>query len=311
MNRTRWIVVSAVLAVALIAAGGLAGNSLGRYLGWGPVKRDPQELAVSLREHYRVMKPDGDGPFPTGLLFSGCDGPKDNMLRWAQMLNRNGWAAVIVDSHAPRNLQDHELWRLVCAGQMLFGSERAGDVLVALGDARMLPFVDPGRIVLIGASHGGWAIMDLLAMESVSALPAGLSSHPQGISPGAPLQGVIGQILVYPYCGIANQARVDGWSHPAPTLFLLAAEDSITPSRYCLDIVKLLEHRGLPVETMVFEGVNHGFDQQERSALSPLRFDPGVTQAALERTTAWLGALPGDGAAPVSDVGRKSSRALR
>jgi hypothetical protein len=92
-------------ALALIAAG-IAGNSLGRYYGWTVVRHPPEELSAALRQYYRVMKPPGAGPFPTGLLFSGCDGPKDNMARWGEVLNAAGWAAVIVDSHAPRNLQD-------------------------------------------------------------------------------------------------------------------------------------------------------------------------------------------------------------
>ena len=153
-----------------------------------------------------INRPDGPGPFPTALLFSGCDGPKDNLERWAAMLRSIGWASIIVDSHGPRGFSDYEIWRLVCAGQLFMGSERAGDVLVAIDDARRMRFVDPDRIVLVGSSHGGWAIMDLLALDPPRRLPTNLAGSRAG-APADPLAGVVGAILLYPYCGQANRAR--------------------------------------------------------------------------------------------------------
>ncbi len=45
-----------------------------------------------------------------------------------------------------------------------------------MDDARRMPFVDPARLVLIGASHGGWAIMDLLAIDPPKRLPYNLAA---------------------------------------------------------------------------------------------------------------------------------------
>ena len=145
------------------------------------------------------------------------------------MLNARGWAALIVDSYGPRGYLDYDVWRLTCAGQLFMGSERAADVLVSLYDARRMPFVDRDRMVLIGSSHGGWAVMELLAFEAASELPYGLAALPDDMVE-SPLDGVVGTILVYPYCGTANRARRSGWRHPAPVLFLLSADDMITPS---------------------------------------------------------------------------------
>ena len=199
------------------------------------------------------------------------------MARWAEMLKAKGWASVVVDSHAPRGLTDHEVWRLVCAGQLLMGSERAGDVLVSLADARRMPFVDPDRMVLIGASHGGWAIMDLLALDPPRRLPFNLAAPPKG--PADPLAGVVGTILLYPYCGEANRAGRDGWGRPIPALFLLSADDRVAPAGRCIAIAERLAAEGVPVETRLFEGVTHGFDQEERSEFSTLAFDPEATEA--------------------------------
>ena len=214
---------------------------------------DPAALSAKISPFYRVTRPDGAGRFPTALLFSGCDGPKDNVDRWAAMLAAEGWASIVVDSHGPRGFSDYEVWRLVCAGQLFMGSERAGDVLVAIDDARRMRFVDPERIVLIGSSHGGWAIMDLLALDPPRRLPTNLAALPAG-SPADPLAGVAGTILLYPYCGQANRARRAGWTRPVPTLFLLAADDLVAPAGFCLDIAERLSADGLPVRARGLRG---------------------------------------------------------
>ncbi len=277
----RWRRAAAGLAAFLaLAALALGGNTLARYQGWTVERVSPAALSDKLAPYYRVAKPAGPGPFPTALLYSGCDGPRDNLDRWAAMLNAHGWAAIIVDSHGPRGFSDYEVWRLICVGQLFMGSERAGDVLVSLSDARRMPFVDPGRMVLIGASHGGWAIMDLLALDPPRRLPFNLAALPED-APADPLAGVVGTILLYPYCGAANRANPDGWRRPLPTLFLLAAHDSVAPSEHCLAIADAMRARGQPVEAVAFPGVTHAFDQQEKAALSTLAFDPEATAEAL------------------------------
>jgi dienelactone hydrolase len=227
------------------------------------------------------MKPEGEGPFPTALLYSGCDGPHDNLERWGEMLNKRGWAALVVDSHGPRGYIDYDVWRLICAGQLLMGSERAADVLVSVYDARRMPFVDRNRMVLIGSSHGGWAIMELLAFEAASQLSFGLSMLPEDMAEDV-LDGIVGTILIYPYCGPANRSRRSGWSHPAPVLFLLSGNDLIAPAEHCLDLAETLSKNGIPVEKIIFEGVTHGFDQVERAPFSAFSFDAAATRKALE-----------------------------
>ncbi len=289
LRRFRWLLIGIAAFVALWLAV-IAGNSIGRYLGWFVPSDSPTSLAEALRPYYRITTPDGDGPFPTALLYSGCDGPGDNLDRWAEMLRGRGWASVIVDSHTPRGYLDLEMWRLVCAGQLMMGSERAADVLVSIVDARAMPFADPDRLVLIGASHGGWAIMELLAFEKTWRLPYGLTGLPDGAGE-APLSGVVGTILLYPYCGTANRARRTGWRLPAPSLFLLAGEDMIAPADDCLDVVRRLTRDGMPVEAHVFPGVTHAFDQATKSPLSLLEFDAAATGEAMALAGSFLDGL--------------------
>lgn len=286
LRRLRWLLVFAGLffGLWLLAIGG---NSLARYMGWAVTAEPPERLSEQLRPFYRTWKPAGPGPFPTALFYSGCDGPSDAAERWAGMLVARGWAAIAVDSHGPRDFVDSDIWRLICAGQLLMGSERAGDVLVSIYDARRMPFVDPDRLALIGASHGGWAIMELLSFEKIWRLPYNLAALPEG-AVEHPLQGVRGVILLYPYCGAANRSRRIGWRWPAPVLFLLAQNDSIAPPEDCLQVADLLAAQGVPVETAVFAGATHGFDQELRKPFSTLVFDPAVTREAMDLAGALL-----------------------
>ena len=285
----RWW-VTGLAAFLVVAALALGGNTLARYQGWSVERLPPAVLSAKLAPFYRVLTPPGPGRFPTALLYSGCDGPKDNLDRWARMLTGQGWAAIIVDSHGPRGFSEHEVWRLICAGQLLMGSERAGDVLVSIDDARHMPFVDPDRLVLIGASHGGWAIMDLLALDPPRRLPFNLAALPAA-APADPLAGVVGTILLYPYCGSAARANPDGWRRPIPTLFLLAADDAVASAAPCAAIAEAMQARGQPVRAVAFPGVTHAFDQEEKAAFSTLAFDPAATAEALRLGAQFLDAV--------------------
>jgi dienelactone hydrolase len=158
-------------------------------------------------------------------------------------------------------------------------------------------FVDRNRIVLIGNSHGGWAIMELLAFDAASRLPFGLAALPDDMLE-KPLDGVIGAILLYPYCGPGNRSRRSGWSQSLPVLFLLSGNDTIAPADDCLRIAGVLAERGAPVETLVFDGVTHGFDQQDRALFSSLEFDAKATAEALRIGGAFLGKVDGSAGNP-------------
>lgn len=284
-RRTIWIGAAALLFLLLL---GIAGNMLGRYTGLTVPRLAPETVSDLLVPHMRLRRPEGDGPFPAALLFSGCDGVRDNMDRWAEALVAEGWAAIVVDSHAPRGFTELQLWRLICAGQLLTGAERAGDVAVALAHARALPFVDPGHIALLGASHGGWAVLEFLSAADHGRVPLSLDRWPAGLGPD-PLAPVIAAVLLYPYCGTYAQVSRRGWRSPVPVLFLLAENDAIADETACLALAERAAGRGLPVESHVYPGVTHGFDQQERAAFSTLDFDADATADAIARVTAFLG----------------------
>ncbi|SDL40156.1 Dienelactone hydrolase [Aliiruegeria lutimaris] len=274
-----WVLLGAL--AALIAAGLIGCNVLSRYHGFGASEMRPEALSARLKPAYRSFTPQGNGPWPTALLFSGCDGPKDNMDRWAKELTDEGYAVLVVDSHGPRDYDDAQLWRLVCIGQLLPGPERAGDVAVAIEDARAMPFVDPERIVLIGASHGGWSVLDMLSLHGQDKPPHNLTRWPETIQENG-LEGIVGMVLLYPYCGVASQVYSHGWQEDVPGLFLLVEDDSIVNEDSCIEVIERMKEAGRPVEAHLFKGTTHGFDQEEKNAFSTLEFSPEATREAAE-----------------------------
>ena len=204
-RRARWILIgAAAFAAALLLT--VAGNSLGHYRGWNVPRLEPAALSAKLAPLLPHDEAAGRRAVPDrAALFR---------LRWAEGQPRalGGQCSTrragrrSSSTATPRAASPtYEVWRLVCAGQIFMGSERAGDVLVSIDDARRMRFVDPDSLVLIGSSHGGWAIMDLLALDPPRRLPFNLATLPAG-APADPLAGVVGAILLYPYCGQANRA---------------------------------------------------------------------------------------------------------
>ena len=274
-----------LLRLLLWGLAGLVGVVvIGSYVlwaGWHVEDVPPAAISSLLRPHDRVFRPDGEGPFPTALLFHGCGGLRDHNAAWGRFLAEQGWAALVVDSYTGRGLA----WQTVCSGRALLGPERAGDVLVSVDDARRMDFVDPQRIVLMGWSHGSYAVMDLLAMDPPQTRPHNLDRVPdEGLS------GVIGSVLFYPYCSFG--ARSPGqWSLPSPALFLLSERDSITPIDDCIQVIDTLASRGLPVTRHVYPGVDHGFDAFDTRGDYVSTYDEATTQQARLRVAGFLASL--------------------
>ena len=68
----------------------------------------------------------------------------------------------------------------------------------------------------------------------------------------------------------------------------------IAPAGECLEVAETLAAAGVPVETVVFEGVTHGFDQEERAASQHARAStPEATAEALAVAGAFLDRVAG------------------
>lgn len=266
--RKRLIIGLAILAALLLA---LVLNTARNYAGWQPLSDTPAKRRAELAAHWRLLLPDGPGPHPAAVLLSGCDGVHDNMDWWAERYVAMGRAALILDSHAPRRLDKAQAWRAVCAGQILPGAERAGDLAVALAALRRMPEIDASDVALLGASHGGWTVMEFLRLLDEAKPPPGLTAWPA--PPGDLAAGLGPVVLLYPYCGLLSNADRAPWP-PVRVLMLLAEQDTITDAGDCRRMADGLRAKGADLTVTTYPGINHGFDQSERSSLSPLVFDP-------------------------------------
>lgn len=233
-----------------------------------------------LAPHVRAWGPQDATPRPTALLFHGCGGLRPHLEWYAAAATAAGWRAVAVDSYAPRGWGRTLALSMVCTGMLLRGAERAGDVLAAVRGVQARPDVDPGRLVLAGWSHGGWSIMDLMTMALERRGEAGLADPDP-----APLEAVKGVALYYPYVGPGALSRVRPWRRAPRTLAVIAREDHLTTVPAAQAVCGRIAGNGCRVETWVAEGT-HAFD--EPTGLKPMRHDPELTRASLERFREFL-----------------------
>jgi len=45
------------------------------------------------------------------------------------------------------------------------------------------------------------------------------------------MEGVIGSVLIYPYCGLGARSRYAGWATSEPSLLVVAEEDTVALTR--------------------------------------------------------------------------------
>ncbi len=215
----------------------------------------------ALLSHVYIERPEGRGPFPTVLLMHGCGGCKPFQRRYALAMKQAGAAAIVIDSFAHRDIGRIEAYASVCTGLRLRGAERAGDLFAIYQWARMQSWANPARMVTAGWSHGGWTVMDALALRPDELV------HETGIAdlPSEPLVGLAGAFLVYPYCGVASLSASRGWRIAPPTHAILAGRDSVVGRRRPLQVLEGLITRGAPIAVTVFPEATHAYDESEAS----------------------------------------------
>ena len=197
----------------------------------------------------------GEAPFPVVLQFHGCAGVRRPFQhQWAAIANEAGYAAMIVDSMAPRGLSREEALETVCAGKMLLGQERAGDILAAVKLAEDNPMLDAERLVFAAWSHGAWSVMDYLTMDMKRQGPAGIKDKTVDAST------VDGAILFYPYCGAGTLSRFRSWTQAPPVLALIAGADTIVDANICIDFFEERKRKEGSVDMVVYSNAQHAFD---------------------------------------------------
>jgi dienelactone hydrolase len=239
-----------------------------------------------LSANFKIVKPDpavfGAGPYPTTIMMHGCGDQNGPQIDYAQGAASHGVASIIVDSYTSRQISKPEASALVCAGLRLWGRERAGDVFAALHWARAQDWVKADALSLSGWSHGGWSVMDALALGPEVGRHANIKDLDDDI-----LLGIERVFLVYPWCGAGAQTPSRGWTKPVRAFMLLAEKDSVAGVRYPLRALAAAAKSGARVDSQVYAGATHCFDEQ--ITFNPtFKFDPAETKRAIALYGAWI-----------------------
>lgn len=216
-----------------------------------------QQWAERLLPAAQILKPPGEGPFPLVMQFHGCGGLRPLQKPYAEAALKAGYAVIIVDSFKPRGLSRIDGSILVCTGLALHGAERASDLYALFDWAKAQAWVDTRHIVASGWSHGGWTVMDALAMGGkVASRFCKLSDLPE-----KPLEGLAGAVLIYPYAAFPSMTYGRGWGDAKLKVFaLMCGKDQVVGTRYPPRAFDRLERDGLKVERLIFEDATHAFD---------------------------------------------------
>jgi len=193
----------------------------------------PADLSEALEKHYRLEKPDGNGPFPAVMMVSGgsgfnasfAEGHYDAVQR--ELVNL-GFVTLRVDYLGARN----------AASLMEVSVEQvATDIAVSAEYLREKAFVKKGAINIIGWSYGGASALQAL----------GRTYNRKAVEVDA-------VVAYYPACNLVQQK----WESEVPVLVLVGTADNIAPVRHCEFLF-----RGLPGHRFtlkVYDDAHHCFD---------------------------------------------------
>jgi dienelactone hydrolase len=164
----------------------------------------------------------------------GCNGLNQggwgHALQWAYWVNRQGLAALILDSFSPRRLDN------ICGeGRKLPGRERAQDLAAAARYLTSTPDLAADGIAAIGFSHGGWTVVEA-AFEPAGAQYKAL-------------------IAFYPHCNAANPR-----TSTAPLLILAGSQDDWTASEPCARLAAQNAPGAPEVRVKIYPDARHSFD---------------------------------------------------
>lgn len=228
-----------------------------------------------LAAHFKIVKPDGIGPFPTIIMLHGC-GRAYVAPEFAQEAKRNGFASIIVDSFAPRSISEMEAATTVCTALQLRGSERTGDLVATIHWALSQDWVDKDAIHATGWSHGAWTIMDAIAREDEIGTLGYLSDYkPKYVN-------LLKSILcIYPWCGPGSHSHSRGWKLKIPAHVIVCGRDYVVGDALTMQTIEKLRREGHEIGQSIFQNATHSFD--ERDSIHPAhKFDSQYLAHAVE-----------------------------
>lgn len=210
-----------------------------------------------------LTKPNGKGPFPAVVLLHGCGGLEDGKPRseaWSNRLVAFGYATLQLDSFAPRGIKDD------CKiPSSIILRARAHDAYDAKSYLSELPYVDRNRIAVLGWSHGGMTVLNIIENTYRDDKPFKAA------------------IAFYPWCSFLTQPN-------SPLMILIGESDDWTPAYRCSRAMPSMqtEHE---IILKIYPGAYHDFDWEgmdETYGGHRVLYDPVATQDAIIQVKSFL-----------------------
>jgi dienelactone hydrolase len=192
------------------------------------VKSEP---SVSLTGY--LARPAGEEPRPAIVLLHPCFGISKAEEMWSDRLVGWGYVVLSVDSFKPRGFDN------ICnSSQGYIGPwARALDAYGAKQYLSTRPFVDSARIAVMGMSHGGNSVLEVIK---------------QSTSEGLVMKPFQASIAFYPLCSVPEPINT-------PSLILTGDMDQWQPAVLCEQYLDKLQPQH-EISMKVFAGAYHAFD---------------------------------------------------
>lgn len=240
--RTRWY--KPALAVMLLSTPTIAGAAEREFVRFPSLDEGNTPIRGEL------FRPTTPAPHATVVMMSGCSGlyrksgrMKTNSAAWIERFTGWGYLVLAVDGFTPRG------FRSMCAKRkrpLNALKDRPYDAYGGLAWLVKQPFVDPGRIALVGWSNGAMATLSGMRENRVVKYGGALRFRAAA--------------AFYPGC-ITITRYTNGKYRPyAPLLTLVGLADDWTFPGPCMTLMNDARDAGAPVEIIGYEGAYHAFD---------------------------------------------------
>lgn len=201
-----------------------------------PAARHPARLSATL--HLPEGSPE---PAPCMVILTSSAGVQRHREHYyADLLNRSGTGALVVDSFTGRGVR-----RTVADQTLVSAAQMEGDAFAALALLRADPRIDARRIGIMGVSKGGVATLNAaiaVRQRWRDGFPHLFDLH-VAICPGATAQ------------------HRDATTHGRPMFFMLAAKDDYTPPDLAIEYAERMRSAGNGrIKVKVYGSAHHGWE---------------------------------------------------